>query len=1095
MKKLLLYTLTFLFCNTILSQEKIPFIDYDDVYTEASKTEDYNEIIKLLNKINKNDSTYCSVLISKSYYLLNSEKYDEAIKVTDEGLSSDCGNSKLSLYINNGLAYSYKGNYNKALEIYNKGLETFPKYYLLWHNKGVALENLNRIDEAVKAYQNAIFYNPKYARPHLQLGNLCYNQELISQALMCYNMYLLLSYNESGAFNTLKSLNNIVSDKNENEANPDIQISPDDESFEDLDLIISNKIALNKNYETGNKINIALTKQNHALLAQLEDFEGNGGFWSKKYVPLFNWIRENDLFDNFTYMLSYSIQNEKYKKVIEQNKKEIASFEDLFYSKWYNILKENSILFDGKTQNVTYNYYNGYVEGIGRSENDKPIGKWIYYNKSGRLKAKGQFNEQGERNDKWTWLHTNGKVKETAIYTNGLLDGKNFQFHENGKPYIVANYKNDKLNGEYKYYNNKGALIQHKYFKDGELDGLYKSFFNVGKELLEFHIPYKNDKVQDKVTEYYANGNIYAETPFVNGKREGVEKKYFWNKKVSSEINYQNGEYSGPYKTYYSNGNTHEIGQSIDNFYNGPWKSFYKDGTLQADYSYNHGYINGLYKYYDTDGKLYYEYLYRKGEVIEYKYFDKEGQILSEGKKKGGEFQFKGHHPNGNISSKGLYDIKGGKEGLWEFYSKNGVLTGKGNHSDNKIIGEYTNYHKNGKIESKSTYKNDSLHGYFSNYHKNGQLKQQGWYKNNLAHGEWRSYFIDGTLEIINFYHKDKLHGVQKYFACDGKIERTIKYKYGELLSEIYYDIKGNALGEINYFPKENNFTVTYKYPNNKIDTKLDYVNGIKHGKYLHYDFYGNKVIEGNYTNGEQDGKWIWYHANGKEQSVRNYLNGNLNGESIDYFEDGTVESKSYFEYGIREGEQIVYHKNGKKVHTTEYFNDKVHCKKVFYDYDENIQLIRFYDHGTLIGYTYLDTNSNELPMITIKNETGKIISYFDNGKIAREMEYKNGDLVNSYKAYYYSGQLENTLTFVDNEYNGSDIEYYPNGNIKSDKKYQMDLLQGITKNYYENGKIKEEINYRNDTRNGEANYYNKNGKLIKKEFYFNGDIYKSETY
>ena len=293
-------------------------------------------------------------------------------------------------------------------------------------------------------------------------------------------MYLLLSYDEDGAFNTLKSLNNIVSDKNENEANPDFQISPDDESFEDIDLVINNKIALNKDYETGNKINISLTKQNHALLAQLEDFEGNGGFWDKKYVPLFNWIRENNRFDDFTYTLSYSIQNEKYMKVIEQNKKEIASFINSFYTKWYSILKENTVLFESKKQEVTYNYYNGYVEGIGKTYNETSVGKWIFYNENGQLKANGEYNNQGKKTGKWTWFYKTGKTKETAIYENDILNGENLQYHENGKPYIISNYENDKLNGEYKYYNDKGALVQHKYFKDGELDGLYKSFFNVG---------------------------------------------------------------------------------------------------------------------------------------------------------------------------------------------------------------------------------------------------------------------------------------------------------------------------------------------------------------------------------------------------------------------------------------------------------------------------------------------------------------------------------------------------------------------------------------------------------------------------------------
>lgn len=1098
MKKHLTVALYLFVSLHILAQDKISFIDYDQISVEALEAiqaNDYEKTIQILDKISKNDSTYCSVLISKSYYLINSKKYEESIKVADEGLSLNCYDSNLSFYINKGLATSYLEKYEDAIKVYDEGLEIYPNYYILWYNKGTVLEELNRIDEAVEAYQKAITLNPTYAKPHLQLGNLCYEQALFSQALMCYNMYLLLTFDDDNAFNTLKSINNLVAERNENETNPDIQISEDDEAFEDIDLVLSNKIALNKNYETGNKINISLTKQNHALLTQLEDFEGNEGFWDKKYVSLFKWIKEKGFFDDFTYTLSYSIENEKYIKIIKQNEKEIASFISLFYEKWNEILKDNSVLIDGKQQNVVYSYYNGYVQGIGKKNNELSVGNWKFYNGDGQIKSYGAFNDKGERIGKWTWLHKNGTIKETAAYEDGLLKGENLHYYENGKPYIIGNYLNNKLNGEYLYYNNKGALIQKKYFKDGELNELYQFFFPVGKDLLEYHIPYKNGLVENLATEYYANGTVYAEMPFVKGKRQGVENKYYWNKKISSEINYQNGELNGPYKSYYSNGNTYEVGQSLDDFYNGSWKSYYWDGTLQSDFSYDKGNIDGEYKYFDNDGKPYYNYLYRKGEIIEYKYFDKTGSVLSEGRKKGGEFQFTGHYPNGNVSSKGLYDIKGGKEGVWEFFSKNGVLTSKGNHSDNKVIDEYITYHNNGKVKSESNYVNDSLSGYYAEFYKNDQLKRQGWNKDGASNGEWHSYYIDGTLERINFYHKDQLHGEQKYFSVDGKLERTFQYKFGELLTETYYDNEGNTLGGINFMPEENNFTLEYLYKNNKANFKIEYINGVKHGKYISYDFYGNKYLEGQYVNDVKDGKWTWYYKNGKVESIRNFLNGNLNGKCIDYYEDGTIEGNLYYDYGKATGTWVTYYKNGKKSRITEYTNDLVHGKRFFYDNSEKLQLIRFYNQGTLIGYSYLDKNSKELPMIPLKNETGKITSYFDNGKVARALEYKNGDLVNTYEEYYYSGQLESKTLFVDGDMDGVSLEYYSNGNLKSEKNYQIGVLQGIIKNYYENGKVKEEITYRNGNKTGEANYYNQNGKLAKKELYFNGEIYKYETY
>ena len=64
----------------ILAQDKIPFIDYDQVSDEALEAfqaNDYDKTIQILDKISKNDSTYCSVLITKSYYLINSKEYQK----------------------------------------------------------------------------------------------------------------------------------------------------------------------------------------------------------------------------------------------------------------------------------------------------------------------------------------------------------------------------------------------------------------------------------------------------------------------------------------------------------------------------------------------------------------------------------------------------------------------------------------------------------------------------------------------------------------------------------------------------------------------------------------------------------------------------------------------------------------------------------------------------------------------------------------------------------------------------------------------------------------------------------------------------------
>jgi len=1098
MKKPILLAVLFLCAVKFSAQEKIPFIDLDTIYEQLSNeatVENYAKNIELLNKINKNDSSYCRVLVSKSYYQLNSEKYEETLKTIDEGLSKGCEDYDLSLYINKGFTYTLMEAYEKAIEVYNTALKKYPKNAELWCNKGLAYENAGNIEEAIKAYKISITLKPTYGRPHLQLGNICYKQQRISQALMCFNIYLILIIDEENAFSTLQSLNNAVSSRNENEVNPDLVISKDDDAFDELDLILNNKIALNKKYKTGHKIEIALTNQNHAMLEQLKNFEGNEGFWDKKYVAIHKWIAENNHFENFIYTLCYSIENEKYSKIVKSNEKNIIEFLKKFYNKWRSILRSNIIEFEGKTQEVSNFYYDNYTQAVGKMEGETSVGKWLIYNENGQLASEGTYDKNGKRDGAWTWYYTNGKIKETANYNNTKLNGENRYFYDNGKPKYIANYKDGKLDGEYLLYNEKGGLYEKKYFKASKLDGLYQSYFDVGETLIEWDVPYKNGDVASVAKEYYANGDVYADIPFVNGKRHGIEKKYNFRNALASEISYANGELNGAYKTYHTNGNIRKEGVSIDNYYNGPFKTYYRDGTLESDEIYNNGSLDGENKYFDTDGKLHSEFLYRKGEIIAYKYFDKAGKILKEAKKKGGKFQFNGFSPQGIKFSEGIYDIKGGKEGLWKYYSKNGVLTGKGKYTDNKLFGEYITYYNNGERNAISQYENDSLNGYYVQYHKNGKMKQQGWYKNNTAQGEWRNYYIDGTLQEINFYHNGELYGEQNFYAVNGKPERNYIYKKGKFYAEAYFDDQGKIVDTIYYRPENNDFKVQYKYNNGQTDLELDYINSIKHGKYISYDYYGNVSLEGAYNNGEMDGKWTWFYPDGSISFVKHYRDGNLHGELLDYYKNGKLNGKEVYEFGKLVGISTEYHDNGEISQTTEYVYGKSHGRTVFFDNSGKLQLIRFYNNGRLIGYSHLDTNSQELPMIPIENETGIIKAYFDNGNVSREMEYKNGQLVNNYKEYYYSGQLESNLNFIDGDYDGKITYYYANGNMKKEGIYTYGVLNGTYTKYYKNGKTKEVIPYVNGTIHGANKYYDTSGKLTKEELYFNGDVYKSQTF
>ncbi|CAL2086613.1 tetratricopeptide repeat protein [Tenacibaculum sp. 190524A05c] len=1095
MKKIIIAIL--LTIEVCYAQEKIPFVDYTEIQKLAEKSELEGDFIKAaehLNKVNKNDSVYYYALSDKAYYLLNAEKYDEVIKIADEVIKNGSKSSRSNSYINKGVALTNLKKFDKAIENYNDALKVYPKNYLLWYNKGVTSKNQENYDEAVACFKTSMTLNPFYKNTHIQLGDIFYKQKRITQALMSYNFYLLLDPDAAESSRVLEKLNQLVKTKNPNERDEELELSDADDSYEEIDLILESQMSLKKEYEIDNKINISLTRQNHIMLELLKKFEGDGGFWEQKYGEFYKWIAENELFDVFTYTISYSVRNEKLKKVIKRKEKDIINFFGQSREKWSSIMSKNEIDIKGETKEVSYVYNeNNRVAAIGEIEEELKKGLWRFYDNNGLLVAEGEFDDKGGKKGSWTWYFDFGKVKETASYKDGELEGENLMYHENGKLYIQARYSKGTLNGEYKYYNDKGALIQKKYFKENKLDGVYNAYFSVGEELPEFYVPYKDGVKDGEFLEYYANGDVYYKANYSGDNVVGTAKKFHFNKKLSSEIEYSGESMNGSYRSYHDNGQLQEDGQTLEGQYHGPWKIYYDNGVLQNEFTYDKGRVHGLYKYYDTDGKLYYEYQYRKGEIISYKFYNKKGEIVKEDKKRGGEFYYENYSPRGVKTIEGLYDISGIKKGEWKYYTRNGVLESKCTYVDNKVEGDYIGYHNNGEISYVTPYKNDSKEGYYVAYHVNKKISVQGWYKENLEHGEWRYYYLDGSLQNIGFYHKGKLHGTQNSYGVNGKLEYTSVYNYGDLLSETYFDKDGKEFQKVEYNSDKN--SVSINHFNGKERIKMSYANQVKHGDYVSYYFKGNKKVTGSYRNGEQNGTWTWFYENGDIESQTTYLNGRLNGENKSYYKNGNVEVKASYKNGSKEGKHFEYYKDGTIEGIIEYKNDKIHGRREFYDKSGKLQLIRFYDKGELLGYSYLNKNGDEVDMISLPKESGEIKAFFDNGKPSVIMTFKNGDIVGDYKSFYYSGEVHEEIFFDSGNYNGEHKKFYVNGKLEELTNYNLGTNHGVKIYFYENGNKKKEENYSNGYLNGEVNEYNKDGKLIVTKKYVNDNMYSVEKF
>jgi len=129
---------------------------YDMKYLICLFKGDYNEAIDCYNdrliKIKSNDSSSVYNNIGIAYR--RKGDYDKAIEYYEKSIDWDKGNPAHT-YKNMGNVYYDKGNYDKAIGCYEKAIELEPDYEDAYHNMGLAHQYLGNEDKANDCFQKA----------------------------------------------------------------------------------------------------------------------------------------------------------------------------------------------------------------------------------------------------------------------------------------------------------------------------------------------------------------------------------------------------------------------------------------------------------------------------------------------------------------------------------------------------------------------------------------------------------------------------------------------------------------------------------------------------------------------------------------------------------------------------------------------------------------------------------------------------------------------------------------------------------------------------------------------------------------------------
>ena len=103
-------------------------------------------------------------------------------------------------WYNEGIDLHRSGNYEEAIQCYDRALEIDPKGADVWNNKGVAFKNLGHYDEAIKCYDRALKIDPKYARAWLNKSVALGNLGRYDEAIQCYDRALEVDPKDADAW-------------------------------------------------------------------------------------------------------------------------------------------------------------------------------------------------------------------------------------------------------------------------------------------------------------------------------------------------------------------------------------------------------------------------------------------------------------------------------------------------------------------------------------------------------------------------------------------------------------------------------------------------------------------------------------------------------------------------------------------------------------------------------------------------------------------------------------------------------------------------------------------------------------------------------
>lgn len=1047
----------------------------------------YYDAIEKFKQVSVNDTNYSTAQYETALTYLKLEEYFFAQKILKEliGLEVSYPN-RAKAYVLLGQAYDGDKKLDEALKAYEEGLKMYPKSQALYFARATTYAKFDKHQEALEDFKRSAMCNIGHPGTHLRLGMIAAREGQYTQSLLSLMTFLLLEpYSDRSA--SVVSLIEQIADGSYAADPKNIVLSAEGDKFDDLNLFITNKVALQDKYKAKFTIPTSYAKQMHLVLSTIKYEKSDEGFWNQTYMPFYEDIFKSNLLDGMVLFTLKSVESKDIQKKLASKSKISENFFNQGGAKWRDHISKQYIEFEGKKQHVLTVYQGGGLQAVGKiSEDNKMYGKYYYYHKDGGLSLVANFDEKGEKSGVWTWYDFfTHKVIEETTFKDNEMNGVTKIYFPSGELKQTRKYVDGQVQDTmYNYY--RGGGIQEKVaMKDGLRNGISIGYHPNGQ--VEFTAIYEKGEPNGKYVLNHLNNQKFRELNLVKGVVVGNRKTYYPDGQLENEYEFNaEGVADGPYTKYFQNGKIEEKGNLKNGNSVGEIKEYYSNGNLFSTSVFDEsGKENGSIIYYDLDGKKYEEFVYKKGSLESITLFDKAGKQVEKIERSGKKLNYKSHFQTGRVYAEGVI-LNDKKTGLWKYYDQYGNIKYTEKYKEGELTDTTFGYHPNGKLYYQIVYENGKRNGLYLEYNQLGTLVEEGMYKEDERSNDWYVYDSNGDVEYESCYKNGERHGLQKSYAVNGVLSQYDIYDNGEIIASVFLDTAENVIQRFGVFHGE----VVLRDANNTYDHfKASYKNGASDGKTTWYSVTGKVLVEGNFINNKRDGLWTWYHDNGKVRKTIMYKLGEVHGSIKEYAENGQLTYDANYENGNAQGIISHYYENGKLEYQSNYMDDERHGKMVSYALDGSVQQYRYYEKGVLISYSYLDKNGKEVEPIVIGPGKSQIVTYYQSGIKSVEQTRINGEIDGTYTEYHANGKIAVQSNYIYGDRDGMSTEYYENGVKKSEKTYKLGEKHGVHTEYFPSGKVKSTQEYMFDKADGYYKVYNEAGKLVQTSYYFNDEI------